>query len=196
MIWHIYELDDEVLQTNMELTLWKTDRGSVEIGKATLAVAVTLGGKPEGYIFGGNGKMILDTIVETEEGALGNSTEQKITEPFLMLGHADGVKSYLISSPGEEQKDFMQKAENLHHQFFRERQDISLGFRHDYQRGLIFAFKNGPDHFDLLILHGPKIVYRAKHLTFISDGNRAVMKSPERTVVATDGRCVIVKGRF
>lgn len=195
MIWQGYELSNEVLEANTELTLWKSDRGSVEIGKATLAVAVTLDGKTKGYIFGGNGNMILDTIVETEEGAIGNSTERKITEPFLMLGHADEVRSCLISAVDEEKKDFMKNAEDLHRQFFKGRHNIDLGYHHDSHEGMIFAFKNDSDHFDLLIPRGSKIVYQAKHLTFISDENKIVMKTPERTIVTANGRCVVVKER-
>ena len=37
MIWHHYGLSNTVLKTNDPLTLWKADRGSVEIGKGTLA---------------------------------------------------------------------------------------------------------------------------------------------------------------
>jgi hypothetical protein len=185
MIWHRYELGSAVLQTSAPLTLWRADRGLVEIEKATLAVAVTLNGRPEGYIFGGNGKMILDTIVETEEGAIGKPTEQKLTEPFLTLGIPDDIKSCLVPAVGDELKDFMKKAEDLHHQFFGERHHLDLGCYHDRHGSLIFAFRNDSGRFDLLIPRGSKIVYKAKSMMFISDEKRTIMKSPEHIVLAS-----------
>jgi hypothetical protein len=194
MIWHHYELGSTVLKTNEPLTLWKADRGSVEIGKDTLAVAITLEGKPQGYIFGGNGKMVLDAIVETEQGAVGKPVEQELTEPFLMLGNPQDIESRFALATGGEQ-DFLTTAEDLYHKFFREGEHFGSRCNDHYHEGLVFAFRNDSGHFDLLILHGSKIVYRAKHMMFISDENRVIMKSPEHTIVSDNGRCIIVKRR-
>jgi hypothetical protein len=65
MIWRTYKLGSDVMTMNDQLTLWTSEKGSVSITKGTLAVAVLSDGETEGYIFSGNGKLILDTIVET-----------------------------------------------------------------------------------------------------------------------------------
>lgn len=193
MIWHHYGLSNTVLKTNEPLTLWKADRGSVEIGKDTLVVAITLEGRPQGYIFGGNGKLILDAIVETEQGAVGKPVEQRLTEPFLMLGNAQVIESR-SSSAGEAQKDFLTKAGDVFTKFFREGEQFGPSC-HDHKReGLVLAFMNDFGNFDILIPHGSKIVYKSKQMVFISDENRTIMKNPEHTVVSNNGRCITVRG--
>jgi len=195
MIWHHYRLEGKVLRTNDQLTLWKSDRGSVSIDKDTLAVAITLNGRPQGYIFGGNGKMILDTIVETEQGAVGKPIEEQLTEPFLMLGNPQDIESRITPATGGEQRDFLTKAEDVYHKFFGEERALDFGCHGHHQEGLIFAFADDSGKFDLLIPHGSKIVYKAQHIVFVSDENRVIMKSPESTVVSHNGKCIIVSGQ-
>lgn len=62
-----------------------------------------------------------------------------------------------------------------------------------HDEGLIFAFSNQNSQPDLLVLSGSKIVYKAKHMTFISNGDRDVLKSPEHMVVSNRGRYVVIK---
>jgi hypothetical protein len=190
MTWNHYDLSDTVLKTNERLNLWKSDRGSVDIEKDTLAVAITLNGSPQGYIFSGNGKMILDAIVETDQGAAGKPIEQQLTDPFLMIGNPEIIKPSSSSVVTAEQ-DFLAKAQDIYNEFFR-------GEEHDHgchhHEGSIFAFKNDSSKLDLLILHGSKIVYKAKHVVFISDEDEAILKSPEHMVVSNHGRCVVMKG--
>jgi hypothetical protein len=194
MMWHHYDLSDTVIKTNERLNLWKSDRGSVDIEKDTLAVAITLNGEPEGYIFGGNGKMILDAIVETDQGAVGKSIERQLTDPFLMVGNPDVIETRSFSAVTAEQ-DFLAKAQDLCEEFFRGEEHIRGGCHHHHHKGMVFAFKNDSGKLDLLIPHGYKIVYKAKHMVFISDENEAILKSPEHMVVSNHGRCIVMKGR-
>jgi hypothetical protein len=194
MMWQHYELSNTVLKTNEQLNLWKSDRGSVNIEKDTLAVAITLDGKPEGYILAGNGKMVLDAIVETDQGAVGKPIEQQLTDPFLMVGNPEITEARSFSAVAGEQKDFLAKAQDLYHQFFRGEEPFDGPCRHHYE-GLVFAFKNDLGKLDLLIPHGSKIVYKAKHMVFISDEDEAILKSPEHMVVSNHGRCIVMKGR-
>jgi len=193
MMRHHYELGNTVLKTNESLNLWKSDRGSVDIGKDTLAVAIMRKGRPEGYIFGGNGKLILDAIVETDQGAVGRPIEQQLTEPFLMVGKPENPETRSFSTAGAEQKDFLTKAQDLYQEFFRgEHLHRSCHHRHE---ALVFAFKNDSGKLDLLIPNGSKIVYRGSHIVFISDENKAILKSPEHIVVSKHGRIIVMKGR-
>jgi hypothetical protein len=195
MIWHHYQFDGKILRANDPLTLWKSDRGSVSVNKDTLAVAITLNGEPQGYIFGGNGKMILDTIVETEQGAVGKPIEKELAEPFLVLGNLQNMESRVTPATSGEQKDFLRKAEEVYLKFFAEGQAFNFGCRDHRQEGLIFAFADDSGKFDLLILHGSRIVYKAHHIVFVSDEKRVVMRSPESTVVSHKGKCIIVSGQ-
>ena len=191
MMWHHYDLSHTVLKTNERLNLWKSDRGSVDIEKDTLAVAIMLNGKPEGYIFGGNGKMVLDAIVETDQGAVGKPIEQPLTDPFLMVGNPEIIESRFSSAVTAEQ-DFLAKAQDLYNEFFGGRGEHFGGGCHRHE-GMVFAFKNDSGKLDLLIPHGSKIVYKAKHLVFISDEDEAILKSPEHMVVSNHGRCIVMK---
>src|SRR5271157_2479673 len=192
MTWHHYELSNTVLKTNENLNLWKSDRGSVDIEKDTLAVAIMLNGKPEGYIFGGNGKMVLDAIVETDQGAVGKPIEQQLTDPFLMVGNPDIIEPRSSSAATGDQ-DFLAKVQDLYNEFFRGGEHFGGGCHHHSHEGMFFAFKNDSGKLDLLIPHGSKIVYRAKHMVFISDDDEAILKSPEHMVVSNHGRCIVIK---
>jgi len=193
-MWHHYELDSAMLKTDQPLTLWKTDRGIIEIDKDTFAIAITQDGKPQGYIFNGNGKLTLDTIIETEQGAVGKPTEKTLTEPFLMLGNPQNITPHLTTTTNENNKEFTTKAENFFHHFFKNGKTFNMNCGcHHHDEGLIFAFSNPNNRPDLLVLNDSKIVYKAKHMTFVSDENRDVLKSPEHMVVSNHGRCIIIK---
>jgi hypothetical protein len=194
-MWHNYELDSAMLKTDQPLTLWKTDRGIVEIAKDTFAIAVTQDGKPQGYIFNGNGKLTLDTIVETEQGAVGKPTEKTLTEPFLMLGNPQNIESHLTAATNEDSKDFTTKAEDFFHHFFKNERTFTTDCCGHHHEGLIFAFSNPNSRPDLLVLNDSKIVYKTKQVTFVSDEDKDVLKSPEHMVVSNRGKCVIIKAR-
>lgn len=196
MIWKEYKLDDEVLKSNEDMRLWQTERGIVEIAKNTLATSIMLGDKRRGYVFHGEGKLLLDTIVETEEGAVGKSLENELIEPFLMLGDTEDVQKNL-SEAGEEDfkriryenlQEFLDEAESLCSKFFAHaRGDSHTG------SGLIFGFTNEDDRFDVLVVKGSKVVYKGTELVFVSKGNKVVLKIPGEVVCTDNGRSVIIK---
>ncbi|MCW3986518.1 MAG: hypothetical protein NWE91_08965 [Candidatus Bathyarchaeota archaeon] len=51
-----------------------------------MALPIVLNDQRKGYIFHGHGKLILDTIVETEKGAIGKSVEKKNQRTLLDAG--------------------------------------------------------------------------------------------------------------
>ncbi|UCE44239.1 MAG: hypothetical protein JSV57_01775, partial [Candidatus Bathyarchaeota archaeon] len=63
-----YQLGSTILKTVKAIKLWESERGIVEVSKNTLAISIKLDDQGRGYIFHGHGKLLLDTIVETEEG--------------------------------------------------------------------------------------------------------------------------------
>jgi len=169
----------------------------VEISKDSLAVAIKLGNEKKGHVFHGNGKLLLDTIVETREGAVGKPIEKEIAQPFLMLGQ---VEEHLSAASQEDfvkvgyanQQEFLTKTRVLFDGFFERRV-------HSHQccnvnHGLIFAFPSEKDKFDLLVTKDSSIVYKSKETVFVSNSDRTVLKSPKEVVCVTNGKAVIVKG--
>jgi hypothetical protein len=193
MMWNPYTLDNAVQKIDQSLTLWKTDKGIIKIDKDTYAIAILQDGKPEGYIFSGNGNLVLDTIVETEQGAIGKPTEKTLSEPFLMLGNTETTQPHLQEAT--DNNDFKTKAENLFHHFFHKHSHIDCCHTHHHNEGVIFAFPTETQRLDLLVLNDAKIVYKAQNMTFISNGHHDILKSPENMVVSDLGKCVILKSR-
>jgi hypothetical protein len=129
MIWKQYELGKTVLKATESMTLWQTEKGIIEISNNTLTIPIKLDGQKRGYVFQGHGKLLLDTIVETEEGAMGRPVEKELNEPFLMLGDIEEIQKSLTKANEEDfqkmgykdQKGFEDRAEDLCDQFLKKR---------------------------------------------------------------------------
>ena len=198
MMWQNYHLGNTISKAAEDTRLWQTEKGIVEIGRNTLAVQVVSHDHVKGYVFQGRGKLLLDTIVETEEGAVGKPVEKQIDKPFIMLGNAERTEKRLnpaspenISEAGyKTPREFIDAAEELLNRFFKN------GMH--YHRcsgdgeGLIFAFKNENDNLDLLLTKNEKLVYKAMGTVFVSNSARTILKSRE-FVCISDGRSVLFK---
>jgi hypothetical protein len=200
MIWEDYELDNVVLKTSEPLKLWQNERGLVEIDKDALSVGVIADGRVRGYVFHGQGRLVLDTIVETDEGAFGKPVERKLSEPFLMLGDIEGAGLHLGAANDEDlakmgyknQKEFTTTVGDLFYRILKRRR--MHGFHYcGLREGLVFAFPNKVDRLDYLVARGVKIVYRALNMTFVSNERNLVLKSPGHTVVSHKGRLCIIR---
>ena len=200
MIWQNYQLGNTVSKTSEATTLWQTEKGIIEIGKNTLTISIKLGDQEKGYVFHGHGKLLLDTIVETTEGAIGRSVEKELNEPFLMLGDTEEIQKHLTKANEENfekmgyenQKGFEDRAEDLCNQFFKKRR-VHNYQRFDEDHGLIFAFQNEASKLDILVAKGSKLVYKAMDIVFVSNENKAVLKSPREVVCTSNGKLVIIK---
>jgi len=200
MMWKTYKLDSRILKTIEPVTLWQTQKGIIKIGENTLAISVKLSDRLKGYVFHGEGKLLLDTIVETEEGAVGNPIENELIEPFLMLGNAEEIGQHLkiavendLAKMGYENPDkFIAKAEDLFNKFFRKKRmhhPLSFGQNH----GLIFAFPSREGKLDVLITKGSKLVYKATKMIFVSNKDKVVLKSPSSVVVSRKGKLIVIE---
>lgn len=199
MMWQNYKLDDAISTATEDIRLRQTEKGVLEISKNTLAISITLSNKRKGYIFHGHGKLLLDSIVETEEGAIGKPVEKEINEPFLMLGDTKEIQKNLTTASEEDlakmgyenRQGFVAKAEDLCDQFFRGRVHSHQHF--DEDSGLIFAFQNENSKLDILIAKGSKLVYKTKDIVFVSNENKVILKSPSEVVCTSNGKSVIIK---
>jgi len=203
MMWENYQLDTTALKTTETMTLWRTEKGTVEIGKNTLAIPIKLNDQRKGYIFHGHGKL-LDTIVETQEGAVGKPVESELNEPFLMLGDAEEIQQHLSTAAKEDltkmgygsEKEFLDKAEALFDQFFGK-------MRMNYYQccdcgcgdgdGVIFALPNEAGKLDILVAKGSKLVYKAVNKGFVSNKDKVVLKTPEEVIVSSDQKSFVIK---
>jgi len=200
MMWRNYQLGSTVSKTSEAVTLWQMEKGIVEISKNTLVIPIKLSDKERGYVFHGNGKLLLDTIVETEEGAIGQPVEKELSELFLMLGDTEEIQKHLTTASEEDfakmgyqnQQEFVVKAEDLCAQFFKKR-GVHNHQCFDERRGFIFAFQNENSKLDILVAKGSKLVYKAMDMVFVSNKNKVVLKSPSEVVCLSNGKSVIVK---
>jgi hypothetical protein len=200
MTWRNYQLDSAVSKTTEDITLWQTEKGILEISKDTLVLSIKLNEQRKGYIFHGHGKLLLDTVVETKEGAIGRPIEKEINKAFMMLGETEKIQQRLSTANKEDLKEtgyeseqeFLAKAEELCDQFLGKR--IVYGhkcFGEDH--GFIFAFSNEADKLDTLVAKDSKLVYKAINMVFVSNKNKVVLKSPSEVVCTTNGKSVIIR---
>jgi hypothetical protein len=200
MIWQNYQLGNTVSKTSEAMTLWQTEKGIIETSKNTLVIPIKLDDKERGYIFHGNGKLLLDTIVETEEGAIGKPVEKELNEPFLMMGDTEEMPKHLTKTSEEDfakmgyqnQQEFVHRAEDLCDQFLKKR-GVHNHQCLDEHRGFIFAFQNEISKLDVLVAKGLKLVYKAMDMIFVSSENKVVLKGPSEVVCLSNGKSVIIK---
>lgn len=202
MKWQDYELDSDVLKTTEDVTLWRNEKGIVEIARDTLAAKIFLDRQPSGYVFHGKGKLLLDTIVETEKGAVGKPVERLVDEPFLMLGRSDMLQEHLISTEREdftrlayeEQQQYLSKAQDLLDMFFEGSTSThmrSKPFGED--GGFVFALPNKKGKLDILVARDAELVYKSTDKVFVSKGEKVVLKSSGEVVVSRPGKSVLIK---
>jgi len=201
MMWQNYQLDDTISKTTEGIRLWQSERGIVEINKGTLAVSIRLNDQQKGYVFHGQGKLLIDAIVETEEGAIGKSVEKELNAPFLMLGSPEEIQKHLTEANDEDLAKmnyeglqvFVAKAEDLCNRFFQGKMHKHHGF--DKDSGIIFAFQNETDKLDILVTKGSKLVYTARDMLFVANKDKVVLKSHGELVCTKNGNALIIKNR-
>ena len=200
MTWEDYQLEDTILKTSEDRTLWQTEKGVVKIRKNTLVLPIRLNGQRKGYVFHGNGELLLDTIVETEEGALGKPVQREISKPFLLLG----AKEDLLPSLDTAQREDIQKAgygdeRGLLDEAVRICNRVLGGGRScncwpsDVDRGLVFAFSNETDSPDILVAQGSKLVYKAVGVVFVSNEDESILKGHDAVVLSHNGKSFLIK---
>ena len=202
--WRDYELGDTISKIAEDTKPWESDKGIVEIRKNTLAIPIRLDDDERGYIFHGEGKLLLDTIVETEKGAIGRPVERELDSPFLMLGNSEKMRQNLdeasqedfVNAGYKDRQEFLDTAEALFDRFF---QKGKIHGRRHFKRGdgLIFAFQNqASTKLDVLIAKDSKLVYASKAKVFVAHRDNVVLTSPGAVVCSGKGKSVIInKGR-
>jgi len=196
MIWRKYQLDKTIFKITKTVTLWKTERGLIEINENTLALPIKHENQRKGFIFHGHGKLLLDAIIETKKGAVGKSIEKEINEPFLMLGNVEEIQQNLCTANNEDltkmgyenPERFIAKAEALYGRFL-----VNIRLGSPCEEELIFAFQNKTSKLEILVAKGSKLVYRAKDIIFVSSKDKVILKSPGKVALLRNGKSVIIQ---
>lgn len=193
-----YELEKTVLMSDEAFTLYRVEKASVEIEKNTLAVPIKVEGEKVGYVFVGQGKLVVDAIVETEEGAFGKPIERALSEPFLMLGNTEQTSQHFSSANHDDlkkaavdERTLLDGAQRLLDRFSFK----STAHGHAdlcNHSGWIFAFSNGENALDHLVSKGSELVYNAKDMSFVSKGNKSILRSSGRVVLSRHGKPIVV----
>lgn len=195
----------KLFKATEDLPLWTHDRGRMQIAEDTLAVEVWLDDQLSGYVFHGNGTLLLDAIVETERGAVGNSVDRTFDEPFLMLGRRAEEQQHLRESEPEDfskwgyehQDAFVAKATALLDTFF---EGSTWAGRHAERRWgkgtRVFAFPNHKGRLDILLAKEASLVYTAQDRVFVMRGKKTVLTSRGRVAIAKPGKSVLVEGNY
>jgi hypothetical protein len=193
-----YELEKTVLRSDEAFSLCRVEKASVEIEKNTFAVPIKVEEEKVGYVFVGQGKLVVDTIVETEEGAFGKPIERALSEPFLMLGNTEQTSQHFspashddLKRAAVDERTLLDKAQGLLGRFSSK---STVHGRVDLcnHSGWIFAFSNGENGLDHLVLKGSELVYNARDMSFVSKGNKSILRSSGRVVLSRHGKPIVV----
>jgi len=202
MRWRDYNLNDNVLKLTEDATLWKNEKGIVEVSKGALAIGILLDDQPSGYIFHGKGRLLLDTIVETKKGAIGESVERIVDTPFLMLRRMMNAKEQFSDTESEDfkkldyenQRQFISKAKDLLDMFLENSKHTNGYSKKSFEDGgFIFAFPNKKEKLDILLTKNSKLIYKAVDKIFVSKGEKMVLKSDEAVVVSKPGKSIFIE---
>jgi hypothetical protein len=188
-----YEVEGTILRSNAELTLAKSDKVSLEIKKGALTLPVKVEDNREGYMFLGEGKLLIDAIVETERGAVGKPVERELRDLFLMLGNMEETSKHLEKADDDDlrrrdftEKTLLTKAQDMLAKFMGK--EVTHRSEHLRQsEGTIFAFPNKECNLDLLLLNGPRLIFTTKDMSFICDGDKSVLNTPRQVFLSAQG---------
>jgi hypothetical protein len=200
MTWQDYQLEDTTLKTSEDKTLWQTEKGVVKIRKNTLVLPIRLDGQRKGYVFHGNGELLLDTIVETEEGALGKPVEKEVSKPFLLLGAKEDVLPSLDTAQREDiqkagygdERGFLVEADRFCNRVLGRGRGCNF-WRVNVDGGLLFAFSNETDSPDILVVKGSKLVYKTIGVVFVSNEDKSILKGHGAVVLSHNGKSFLIK---
>lgn len=198
MILRNYELGDKLLKITCDAMLLKTDRCIITLTKHSLALPIKANRRIQGYVFHGNGKLLVDTIIETPRGAVGTPTKEDLTQPFIMLGGTENLKDSfeeasladLSNMNYENAEAFKKKADGMCRRFFS-KHFCRVRFREE-EKACVFAFLKENENFDMLISKNDRLLYKSGGEVYIFKGDRGLLTRYDEIVVSKPGKYVIV----
>lgn len=142
MIHSNFELGDTFHKFVKDTTLLKMDKCVIKVFKDSLALPLTFE-NVQGYFIHGNGRLLIDTIIETRKGAFGKPTEKELKEPFIAVGNIEGIKENIMEADRSsltilgyaDVKALREEAEETYRRILRE-----TIFRRDFEEEGINVF--------------------------------------------------------
>ena len=159
------------------------DRVSLRVEEGSLLLPITTGDS-EGYYVRGRGVLLLDSIIETPDGAIGRPVKRMLDEPFILLGRTD-------CEPDVEGIEGNCDVESL----IREAEELAGDYRGDLggRRGRCAIFR-ARDGVDALVVDGDQLVYRESNMVYVSGGKNDVLVDRDRGLaVSKSGRTVTIE---
>jgi len=201
MNWVDHKIGDEISKVAIDIKLWESERGIVKVNKETLVAPIELNDEIKGYIFHGRGKLLLDALIETEEGAVGKAVENELVQPFLMLGNKFKTVQRNLEKTNQDDiceigyktsQEFIDQANHLLKSFFKR----SVSNNNYNNSGTIFAFPNEIDTLDILVAKEEKLVYKSTSVVFVSNKDNVILKKGGEVVCTNRGKSVVItRGR-
>lgn len=195
MNWHRYELDEVIMKTTESAKLWESEIGFVELDKDSLAVPLNVGDRRAGYVFEGSGRLVMDAIVETERGAVGESIERELKSMFINLSDPEPVQIHLTEADNEDlsRKGYGSKDELVSKAQTVLNENLNKGTRHsgccsNHHLGQMFIFPNQNGEADVLLAKGSRTIYHTSETTFVSSNRETVLTNPKEVVVSHHGK--------
>lgn len=195
------KLGKQPSKLNHDLILLENEKCIIEVAKGTLTLPILIDETAQGCFFAGKGRLTLDTIVETPEGAVGKPMNNDLTQPFLMFGETAPLSEALSPAIDEDFSkmgcndlaDFLVKANEAFSKFFSGG-NRSIGLESKFEkRSIMFAFLNTHDKWDVLISKGDKIIYTSEGRVYISsDLDEDFETRSAHVLFARNGKTVVV----
>lgn len=199
-----FEFEDNViLKFKAKTRLWQMERGFIEVEAGTLASPFRQNGLRKGYVFHGKGILILDTIVETHQGAIGKSVERDLSDLFLMIAKVESIGGSLVPAEKEDlvalgyqsEVELVTKGRNLLDRL-RDGHLTGCHFHVHEPCSSLFAFANGMNRLDILVAHNGKIVYKAADTIFVLNRDNVIFRDKDEFALSTADGPTIMKGRI
>jgi hypothetical protein len=190
---------EEPLKLRQDFTLFQNERCIMKIFKPSLALPIMRESEVVGYVFHGEGKLVIDAVIETPRGAIGRPVEHKIETPFIMLAPFKKVRKLreeLVSAIISDLKqkgyeslgEFIKAARELCSQTFRK---TCFGIFPENRRH-IFAFKREDRRIDLLVSKDDKLAYISGEKLFAFKRGKSVIIKPGKLLIAKSNRALVV----
>jgi len=195
------EVKEDPLKLRQDFTLFQNERCIMKIFKPSLALPIMRESEVVGYVFHGEGKLVIDAVIETPKGAIGRPVERKIETPFIMLAPFEKVRKLreeeLVSANISDLKqkgyeslgEFIKAAREFCSQTFRK---TCFGTFLENQSH-IFAFKRKDQRkIDLLVSKDDKLAYISGEKLLAFKRGKSVIIKPGKLLIAKSNKTLVV----
>ncbi|MFX1485752.1 MAG: hypothetical protein ACFFBS_01365 [Promethearchaeota archaeon] len=187
-------------KVSKDSNITQSERALVNVGSGTLYFPLLLDGISVGGVFLGFGYFIVDAIVETKQGAIGQSEEHKWDGSLLLLDQGrdwsapstePAEDTDLRSRYLESAEEAKERAWQIFDRFMRKSEDWSSDFLDSKEKGWLANIIDNEGRESHLMAKRDRLVMIHEGTKLVIKGNKLVRKEPEKTlVVSRRGRII------